>query len=111
MLYEVITKGWGSSVVVTTLAVGVFALVLFMIRQLRSGHPMLEFRVFKYDMFALTTVINVVVTMALYAAMILLPIYLQNIRGFTPLQAGLVITSYSIHYTKLYESRLFQGSE
>ncbi|GJM71281.1 hypothetical protein HMSSN036_34970 [Paenibacillus macerans] len=52
---------------------------------------MLEFRVFKYDMFSLTTVINVVVTMAMYAAMILLPIYLQNIRGFSPLESGLLL--------------------
>ncbi|WMT39312.1 DHA2 family efflux MFS transporter permease subunit [Paenibacillus sp. D2_2] len=85
------SKGWGSSIVMVTLGVGVIALVLFLIRQLRSEHPMLEFRVFKYDMFALTTVINVVVTMALYAAMILLPIYLQSIRGFTPLHAGLLL--------------------
>lgn len=85
------SKGWGAQIVIITLVIGVVALALFLLRQLRSEHPMLEFRVFEYDMFSLTTVINVVVTMALYAAMILLPIYLQNIRGFTPLQAGLLL--------------------
>ncbi|GJM80222.1 hypothetical protein HMSSN139_27180 [Paenibacillus sp. HMSSN-139] len=58
--------------------VGVVALVLFLWRQLKSDKPLLEFRVFRYDMFSLTTIINVVVTMAMYAAMILLPIYLQK---------------------------------
>jgi MFS family permease len=52
---------------------------------------MLEFRVFKYNMFSLTTVISVVVTMAMFAAMILIPIYLQNIRGFSPLESGLLL--------------------
>ncbi|MMZ62199.1 Multidrug resistance protein stp [compost metagenome] len=74
-----------------SLIVGAVALALFLWRQVKSSHPMLEFRVFSYDMFSLTTVINVIVTMALYAAMILLPIYLQTIRGFSPLESGLLL--------------------
>ncbi|MEK5475763.1 DHA2 family efflux MFS transporter permease subunit [Paenibacillus sp. FSL R5-0407] len=85
------SEGWGATEVVVSLIVGVVALVLFLWRQLASKHPMLEFRVFKYNMFSLTTVINVVVTMAMYAAMILLPIYLQTIRGFSPLESGLLL--------------------
>lgn len=42
-------------------------------------------------MFTLTTLINVIVTMAMYAGMILLPIYLQQIRGFTPVESGLLM--------------------
>ncbi|MNJ47549.1 Multidrug export protein EmrB [compost metagenome] len=56
-----------------------------------SSKPILEFRVFRYGMFSLTTLINVIITMALYAAMILLPIYLQNLRGFSPLESGLLL--------------------
>jgi EmrB/QacA subfamily drug resistance transporter len=52
---------------------------------------MLEFRVFKHSIFTVTTTVNAVVTMAMFAAMILLPIYLQTIRGFTPLQSGLLL--------------------
>ncbi|MEF2965297.1 DHA2 family efflux MFS transporter permease subunit [Paenibacillus sp. M1] len=85
------SAGWGAIEVIISLIVGVAAVALFLWRQLRSKHPMLEFRVFKYDMFSLTTIINVVVTMAMYAAMILLPIYLQTIRGFSPLESGLLL--------------------
>lgn len=63
----------------------------FIARQLKMTTPMLEFRVFKYSMFTLTTIINVVVTMAMFAAMLLIPIYLQTIRGFTPLESGLLL--------------------
>ncbi len=85
------TSGWGSIPVLSTLIVGTIALILFIVRQLKVDEPMLEFRIFKYDVYSLTTIINVIVTMALYAGMILLPIYLQNIRGFTPLQSGMLM--------------------
>jgi EmrB/QacA subfamily drug resistance transporter len=83
--------GWGSSRVVTSLTIGVVALLLFIWRQLMVKKPILEFRVFKFSMFSLTTVINVIITMAMFSGMILLPIYLQNIRGFTPLESGLLL--------------------
>ncbi|MFD1178047.1 DHA2 family efflux MFS transporter permease subunit [Paenibacillus puldeungensis] len=85
------STSWGENEVIISLIIGVLALVLFLWRQIKSDKPLLEFRVFKYDMFALTTVINVVITMAMYAAMILLPIYLQKIRGFSPLESGLLL--------------------
>lgn len=84
-------KGWGSAEVVLSLFIGTVALVLFVWRELSVDTPMLELRVFKYDVFTLTTIISSVLNMAMFAAMILLPIYLQNIRGFTPIQSGLLL--------------------
>lgn len=83
--------GWSSTPVISTLAVGTVALILFVWRELKVKDPMLEFRIFRYNMFTLTTLINVIVTMAMYAGMILLPIYLQQIRGFTPVESGLLM--------------------
>ncbi|UZD14824.1 DHA2 family efflux MFS transporter permease subunit [Virgibacillus natechei] len=83
--------GWGSPLVLAPLGIGMIVMVFFVLRQLRMKTPMLEFRVFKYSMFSLTTVISVVVTMAMFAAMILIPIYLQNVRGFSPLESGLLL--------------------
>lgn len=84
-------NGWDSTVVVMTLIVGVIGLIAFVWRELTTDEPMLELRVFKYDIFALTTVIGMIINMAMFAAMLLLPIYLQNIRGFTALQSGLLM--------------------
>ncbi|CAI6024926.1 DHA2 family efflux MFS transporter permease subunit [Cohnella sp. JJ-181] len=83
--------GWDSSRVIVSLTVGAVALVLFVWRELVAKKPLLEFRVFKFDMYSLTTVINVIITMAMFSAMVLMPIYLQNIRGFTPLESGLLL--------------------
>ncbi|MFC2948840.1 DHA2 family efflux MFS transporter permease subunit [Virgibacillus sediminis] len=84
-------KGWTSMEVLFPLCAGTLIMVFFISRQLKMKTPMLEFRVFKYNMFTLTTIINVVVTMSMFAAMILIPIYLQNIRGFSPLESGLLL--------------------
>ncbi|AIQ11150.1 DHA2 family efflux MFS transporter permease subunit [Paenibacillus durus] len=83
--------GWDSETVMGALIVGAVGLGLLVWRELVAKKPMLEFRIFRYNMYSLTTVINIIVTMTLYSGMILLPLYLQNIRGFTPLDSGLLL--------------------
>ncbi|WP_140000036.1 DHA2 family efflux MFS transporter permease subunit [Paenibacillus paridis] len=83
--------GWSSAEVITFISVGILSLVLFTWRQLKLDSPLLDLRAFKYSMFSLTTVINIAVTMVMYADMMLLPLYLQNARGFTALESGLLM--------------------
>ena len=52
---------------------------------------MLNLEVLKSSTFTLTTIINMVVMMSLFGGMILLPIYLQNLRGFSALDSGLLL--------------------
>lgn len=85
------SKGWGDAVVILTLAVGVAVTALFCIRQVKSGDPLLNLSVFNNKIFTLTSLINVLITMMMYADMILLPIYLQKGRGFTAFDAGLLL--------------------
>lgn len=84
-------NGWDSKVVAISLIIGVLGLIAFIWRELTTDEPMLDLRVFKYDIFTLTTIIGMVINMAMFAAMLLLPIYLQNIRGFTALDSGLLM--------------------
>ena len=84
-------KGWGDIEVYGTLIVGTTALLLLVIRQFKLEKPMLDFRVYKYPMFSLASVISIVVNMAMFSAMILMPIYLQNLRGISPLDSGLLM--------------------
>ncbi|GEN87121.1 DHA2 family efflux MFS transporter permease subunit [Oceanobacillus sp. FSL W8-0428] len=84
-------KGWDHPSVYITLVVGVIGVVTLILRQLRMKDPMLEFRIFRYPMFALSSAISVVLAMALFSGMILIPLYVQTIRGFTPFEAGLLM--------------------
>ncbi|RIM67285.1 DHA2 family efflux MFS transporter permease subunit [Staphylococcus arlettae] len=84
-------NSWTAPSVVITLLLGVVFIVAFVIRELTMRVPMLNLEVLKYSGFTLTTIINMIVTMSLFGGMILLPLYLQNLRGFTPLQSGLLL--------------------
>ncbi|RQX50922.1 DHA2 family efflux MFS transporter permease subunit [Staphylococcus aureus] len=84
-------KGWGSVEIETMFAIGIIFIILFVIRELRMKAPMLNLEVLKFPTFTLTTVINMVVMMSLYGGMILLPIYLQNLRGFSALDSGMLL--------------------
>ncbi len=90
------SKGWHDSEVVTSLLVGVVFLILFILREVTAKEPLLRLEVFRYPMFTLSTIVSCVVNMAMFGAMILLPIYIQNIRGYTPLEAGLLLMPGSI---------------
>lgn len=85
------SRGWGDWLVLITIISGIIITFLFCRRQLRSKDPLLNLSVFKFKMFTLPTVINIVITVLMYADLILLPMYLQDGRGFTAFEAGLLL--------------------
>ncbi|RIW38800.1 DHA2 family efflux MFS transporter permease subunit [Bacillus salacetis] len=85
------TKGWDSPWVYGMIILGAVSLVTFILRQSKLDRPMLNFHVFKYPMFALSSSITMVVNMALFSGMLMIPIYVQTIRGISPLDAGLLM--------------------
>ncbi|OCA87096.1 MFS transporter [Bacillus wudalianchiensis] len=84
-------KGWDSVYVDIPIAVGLIGLLLFIFRQLRLDEPLLEFRIYRYPMFALSSAISVVLSMAMFSAMLLMPIYVQTLRGISPLHSGMLM--------------------
>ncbi len=84
-------KGWDSVYVYGAITAGVIGLVLFVLRQMKLDEPLLEFRIYKYPMFALSSAISIVIAMAMFSAMLLMPIYVQTIRGISPLDSGLLM--------------------
>jgi DHA2 family lincomycin resistance protein-like MFS transporter len=76
------------------LAVGVVAMLAFVLRQLRlqkSAAPLLDLRAFNFRMFTVSVLLLVVAMIALFGAVILLPLYLQEIRGLKSLETGLAL--------------------
>lgn len=84
-------NGWTNPFVYGPILIGSISVLSFVLRQLKLDEPMLEFKVFKYPMFALASAISIVLAIAMFSAMILLPIYIQTIRGFSPMEAGILM--------------------
>lgn len=86
-------SGPGSPAVIA-LAVGAVAMVAFVLRQLRlqkSEAPLLDLRAFTFRMFTVSVLLLVVAMIALFGSVILLPLYLQEVRGLTSLETGLTL--------------------
>ncbi|RVT57228.1 DHA2 family efflux MFS transporter permease subunit [Niallia taxi] len=84
-------EGWGSNQTIFILIGAVIVLTWFIIRQLKLEQPMLEFRVFKYPMFTLPMVLVIIVFVTFIGGMTILPIFMQNMLGYTALKSGLII--------------------
>ena len=86
--------GEGLSSALVFLAVGVLCLVAFGWRQLRlarGGDPLLDLRAFRFPMFSVSLTMLCIAMVALFGVIILLPIYLQEVRGLGTLQTGLLL--------------------
>ena len=84
-------KGWSTPIVYGTIIIGTLALTAFVVRQIRLDEPMLDFKIYKYPMFALSSVISVTLSIAMFSAMILTPLYVQSVREISPLYAGILM--------------------
>lgn len=73
---------------------GLVLVLGFVLRQLalqRSGEPLLDLRAFAHPVFTRSLVLMAVAFLAMMGTMILVPLYLQSVRGFSPLQTGLMV--------------------
>ncbi len=89
------TDGWESTKVLGCLVSGILLLVIFVIIELsiasHERQPLLDIRVFASGPFTTSTIATILVTFALYGGLFILPIYLQDLRGLSPFQAGLLL--------------------
>ncbi|QHS21987.1 multidrug efflux MFS transporter [Virgibacillus sp. MSP4-1] len=83
--------GWTDPTVLISIFGGAVIIGLFIWRQLKMKTPMLEFRVFKFSRFTIALIITMVVMMSMIGAETMLPLYMQNTRGFSALESGLML--------------------
>lgn len=83
--------GWSSVSVYSTITIGAISLIIFVVRQLKMEEPILDFRIYKYKMFALSSVISVTISASMFSGMILTPLYVQTVREISPFYAGILM--------------------
>ncbi|WP_426765169.1 DHA2 family efflux MFS transporter permease subunit [Pseudarthrobacter sp. 1G09] len=79
---------------IAALVIGVAALAVFVMRQVRlqkASAPLLDLGAFNFRMFTVSVLLMVVAMMALFGGVILLPLYLQEVRGLGSLETGLAL--------------------
>jgi MFS transporter, DHA2 family, multidrug resistance protein len=83
---------WFESAAITTgFAVAVVAIALFVIRELTCEVPAVNIRLFKDPVFLSGTLIGSLMFALLMATMFLLPLFMQQLLGFTATEAGLAL--------------------
>lgn len=85
------SAGWGSAEVILGFLIGTITLIWFITRQFKLKQPILEFRVMKYKMFTITTIIGMITFIAVIGAAIILPLYMQTMLGFSAFESGLAL--------------------
>jgi EmrB/QacA subfamily drug resistance transporter len=80
---------WGSAREIAMFAISIVALAAFAIVERRRKVPMVDFSFFRSRTFLGANIVAFIVSFAMLAMFFFLALYMQNIRGYSPLQAGI----------------------
>jgi EmrB/QacA subfamily drug resistance transporter len=81
--------GWSSAKVLTAFAAGGVLLIAFVAIELARREPMLELGLFRNPTFLGASLAAIALSASLYALLLYVTLYLQNILGYSPFEAGL----------------------
>lgn len=90
------TWGWSSAGTLSLLIGGFAVLGLFLWRELTAKSPLLNLRVFRSGRYTMALVITCILNISLYSGMLMTPVFLQNIQGVSPMNAGLILLPSSL---------------
>lgn len=85
------TYGWGSTKIVTLIITSAISIIAFLIYELRSKNPMIEFKLFKIRSFTSSIIIVGVIFFAYMPISYLMNFYLENQLGYSVLKSGLIL--------------------
>jgi DHA2 family multidrug resistance protein len=95
-LQFVLDKGqqedWFESTLILSLAViSAVCLIALIVHELTTAEPIVDLRVFQVRSYSIGVFLMTIVGFVMYGSMVLLPIMLQTLLGYPPLQAGIAM--------------------
>ena len=94
-LSDASTDGWSSTKVLALLIGGGMVLVAFVFVEMamsrRERQPLVDLRLFANLPFLTSNIANILITFAFFGGLFIFPVYLQNLRGLSAFQAGLLL--------------------
>jgi len=91
-------SGWSAPIVWGSIIVGILLITGFVWREWPQAQPLLNIRLLKVPSFTIASLITALANTAMIGIQVVLPMYLQNVRGLTPLQSGLMILPGALLY-------------
>jgi EmrB/QacA subfamily drug resistance transporter len=88
--------GWQSSKTLLTLAAALALILLFIFQESRAKEPILPLTLFKNHTFSVTSVMAFIIGAGMFGAIIMLPLYLQIVKGDSATSAGLKLIPFMI---------------
>ena len=82
-------KGWGSTEIVALLTAAVVLIVAFVVVEHLQSRPMLDLSLFRRPAFAGASIVAFALSGSFFAMFLYLTLYIQDVLGYSPLQAGL----------------------
>jgi predicted MFS family arabinose efflux permease len=89
-------RGWGSPVVVGPTLAGAVLVAAFIAWELRQAEPLVQLRVFKDRGFTAAIITMGSVAMALFGAVFLVPVFMQQVQGYSTVDTGLLLGAQGI---------------
>ena len=80
--------GWSSPSIIALFAVSIAAGIGFAYAESHSAEPMVDFRFFRSRSYLGANIVAFIVSFAMLAMFFFLALYMQNIKGYSPLEAG-----------------------
>ena len=81
--------GWTNSLTLTYLFIGILLTVLFLYWESRAKEPIIPLYLFKNHTFTVTSVLGAIIGAGMFGAIVMLPLYMQVVKGYTATDAGL----------------------
>jgi EmrB/QacA subfamily drug resistance transporter len=86
-----VTYPWSSPIIVSLAGAAAVLLVAFVLQERRVEEPLLPLRLFSDPIFSVSTVVSFLVGIAMFGAMVFLPVYLQAVKGASATRSGLLV--------------------
>jgi EmrB/QacA subfamily drug resistance transporter len=87
-LIEGNSHGWTSGRIVGAFAIAAVSLTAFVLLELRQRLPMLDLSLFRSGTFTGANTVLLLVTLAMFGVFFFLSLYMQNVLGYSAVQAG-----------------------
>jgi MFS family permease len=86
------TYAWDSTPIIVLIALAVVLIPLFILAERRAKEPILPLDLFRNRIFSFSSAIGFAVGLALFGAIVYMPVFLQIVLGESPTRSGLQLT-------------------